>query len=371
MKQSIIFLLFMLLSLALEAQNKSKGFSLHPIIGFRLHNDGGESVSPAGRRKLITSPVLGLEIAHGKFPLSISYQKDLSMVYWNYVPGFDDIWPVVGTWQEDQVQLYWAFEHFHIGLGHYWKKRESATNYFYPDAIFQQRGMQFSLVYPTHWVDIEFRSKMQYAPDFAALGLPMQSVLFLYKIGRKPDSKSGKHRNITVNGLVGARMFIPDIALLPGENFNMPFSAAPGLGLEFMFHKANLSLSFEKDWWLYLNGGSTTRTTRGLIFNSSLNLRYHHALKNERHLRFGLGWIWIEDNDSKLKLVTLTPTAEQQKLINFQVKGISLSISYEILPRTDVELRTVIPTIGERPFESTSRTSLGLFYRFNPYRNHE
>jgi hypothetical protein len=92
-------------------------------------------------------------------------------------------------------------------------------------------------------------------------------------------------------------------------------------------------------------------------------------LKNSRHIRLGLGGSWIEDNDNKLKNITPNPTPEQQKLGNYQVKGLGVSLSYEILPNTDTEAKTTIPFIGAKLFERNRRTSLGIFYRFNPLRN--
>lgn len=347
---------------------------MKPIIGFRLHNDGGEEGSPAGHRKILTSPVLGLEFAYTRLPVIIGYQRDMALVLWNYVPGYDEAWSINNTWEEDQLQFYWVFINFSLGLGHYWKKRESFNHHDAPDAfILQRRGIQLSFAYPTKWLDIELRTKIQYSPGFAALGNSMHSILLLYRIGKK-NNRGKRNENsdiLTVNGIIGARLFRPDIELIPGEEFNKPFGIAPGLGVEFLIEKINLSLNLEKDWWLYLNGGSPHRDIRGLINNSFIGIKYHHKLKNDRHIRLGLGGSWIEDNDNKIKNTTLNPTPEQQKLGNFQVKGIGVSLSYEVFPNTDIEAKTTIPTIGEKPFDSWSRTSLGIFYRFNPLRNKE
>jgi hypothetical protein len=366
-----VSLLLVLLPISIFCQSKSNGLHLMPVVGFRLHNNGGESVSPAGPRKILTSPVLGLELSHSKLPISFGYQRESNLAFWNYVPGYDEAWSSHQTWEEDQLQMYWRIKHFSLGVGHYWKKRENSGNHEIPGFfILKRKGVQLSFVYPTKWIDIEFRTKIQYDPDFAAIGNAMHSILFLYRIGKREEGEHESPPIITVNGIIGARVFRPEIKLIPGEEFNKPFGIAPGLGLEFLFEKINISMNLEKDWWLYLNGGSPTRDVRGLIFNSFIGAKYHHELKNGRHIRFGLGGSWIEDNDAKLKNVTLTPTPEQQKLGNFQVKGIGASLSYEILPNTDVELKTTIPIVAfqEKAFESTSRTSLGIFYRFNPLR---
>lgn len=372
MRVSLAICLSMLLPFFTTAQAEKGRINLKPTVGFRLHNDGGESVSLAGPRKLLTTPVVGIEASHSKFPISVAYQRDFTTVLWNYVPGYDEAWSVNSTWEEDQIQIYWRLKKISIGIGHYWKKYENIHNHESPGIfVLKRKGVQLSFVYPTRWLDVEFRTKVQYAPDFAALGTSQQSILLLYKVGRKHEARQEIPRNLTVNGILGARVFRPDIELFPGEEFNKPFGIAPGLGIEFLFEKFNLSLNLEKDWWLYLNGGSPRRDIRGLINNSFVGLKYHHQLNNERHIRLGLGGSWIEDNDNKIKNTTLNPTPEQQKLGNFQVKGIGVSVSYEVLPNTDIEAKTTIPTIGEKPFESWSRTSLGIFYRVNPLRKKE
>src|SRR5690606_19669546 len=205
--------------------------------------------------------------------------------------------------------------------------------------------------YPTQWLDIELRTRLQYDPDFSALvGGANYSLLFLYRIGKnKPENLTPGF--LTVNGILGIRAFPLNIKLLPGEEFNMGVGFAPALGLEFLINNINTSLNFEKDWWLYFNGGSPERDLRGLIYNTFIGIKYHYKLRNEHHLRFGLGGSWIEDNENKFENITPNPTPAQQKLGNFQVKGLGVSFSYEILRNTDIELKTTIPFIGERPFE--------------------
>lgn len=366
----LLSFIFLFCSCYSSGQSKLKHIGLRPIIGFRLHNNGGEEASQAGPKKVLTTPVVGIQIHQSKWPISLSYQRDFNLQSTSYSPGEVNFWLINETWEEDQLQLYWQFSKFSLGLGHYWKKRENFGHHLSPGVfILKRRGIQLSFVYPTKWLDIEMRTQLQYDPLFAGLvGSSKYSILFLYRIGKTPEKQSIALPFLTVNAIVGTRFFKPDIKLISGEEFNKPFGIAPGIGFEFLVNKLNLSLNIEKDWWLSLNGGSPERDIRSLINNSFLGVRYHTQLKNQRWVRFSVGGSWIEDFENKIKNITPNPTSTQQKLVNFQVKGIGLSISFEILPNTDVEAKTTIPIIGEKPFERWSRTSVGIFYRFNPLR---
>ena len=366
----ILILIFISSEFIGFAQTKENKFSITPILGFRIHNDRHESIGAGLHPKVLSTSVFGLEIKHRKYPFSLGYQRDYNQFFRSYNnQATSERWSIREIWEEDQIQLYWHLNYFSLGLGHYWKKRESPFHHFLPDLfVLKRKGIQVSLSYPTHWLDIELRTKLQYDPDFAGLvGLNNYSLLFLYRIGAKRKTVSHL-KFLRVNAIVGARAFTHNIELLPGESFNSPIALAPSIGFEFLIHQINLSVNVEKDWWLSFNAGSGRRDVKGLIYHSFIGARYHLQLKNKRHLRFGLGASWIEDNEVKLENITLTPTPEQQKQGNYQVKGLSVTLSYEVLQNTDLEFRTTLPTIGEKIFENPARTSLGLFYRFNPLR---
>lgn len=367
----VFCLLFFLLSeFATLSQSTARNFSISPIVGFKIHNNRLESLSFAGPAKVLVSVVIGGEISYKKFPFTLSYQRDYLQRFWHYAgPENNEDASVREIWEEDQIHLYWHLKYLSLGLGHYWKQRENELNHWSPGSFVQQRrGFQLSITYPTHWLDIEIRTKLQYDPDFAGLaGLNNYYLYFLYRIGAKRKTKPAL-KFLTVNGVIGSRVFLHEVKIIPGELFNKPLGFAPSFGVEFLFHKIGLSLNAEKDWWISFNGGSPRRDVKGLVYSSFIGARYHLLLKNGRHIRFGLGGSWIEDNENKLENITLTPTPEQQKLGNFQVKGLGITLSYEILPYTDLEFKTTLPFIGEEIFENRSRSSLGIFYRFNPLR---
>lgn len=304
-----------------------------------------------------------MEVGKKDFPLKVNYQYHFNLTFWNYVPNWDEEWNIHSIREEEQINLYWRFRYFSIGMGHYWEKKENTLTRL-PARL--RKGVQISLSYPSQWLDIELRTSVQYDDYFAALfGSSLYSVSFLYRIGTQPK-EFNKIDFLTINGIIGARAFPITIKPIYDEKFNKPFGIALGLGVEFLVNRINLSLNFEKDWWLSFNAGSKYRDLKGLIYSSFAGIKYHHLLKNGRHLRYGFGGSWIEDNENKIKNITPNPTPEQLKLGNFQVKGFGVSVSYEILPNTDIELKTTLPLQGEDIFENPSRTSIGLFYRYNP-----
>lgn len=360
----LILLIIVFFSFSAFSQTKISNWYIRPIVGIKLHDNQEPAIS-FGNPKILSSSTLGLEVGRKDFPLKVNYQYNFNLTFWNYVPNWDEEWNIHIIREEEQINLYWRFKFFSVGLGHYWSKTE---NHLTRLPTHLDKGVQISLSYPAQWLDIELRTSVQYEDYFAAIfGSSLYSVSFLYRIGAQPN-EFNKIDFLTVNGIIGARAFPITITPITGEKFNKPFGIAPGLGVEFLVNKINLSLNLEKDWWLSFNAGSHYRDLKGLIYSSFAGVKYHHLLKNGRHLRYGFGGSWIEDNENKIKNTTPNPTPEQLKLGNYQVKGFAISVSYEILPNTDIELKTTLPLLGEDIFENPSRTSIGLFYRYNPFR---
>lgn len=351
--------------------------SVELIFGTRIHTDRMESVNFAGPPKVITSLVTGLELSHSKISnVNLSYQKSYIQFFTNFagsnLMAVEQFGPISEIFEEDQIHLYYNLKKYRFGIGHYWRKRENSDTFLFSDARFSKRkGFQLSFTLPIQWIDVEFRTKVQYDPGFSAIfGTAHYALLLTKKIGLTKNKKGANTGFVTVHGLLGVRSFLIDIDLLPGEALNKPIAIAPALGLEFLLPRYNLSINLEKDWWNSFNGGSTTRPVKGLVYSSFIGIKYHQELRNGKNLRYGIGGSWIEDNENKLNNITINPTPVQQRLGNFQVKGIGISISYEIFSNVDFEIKTTIPVIGEKIFENSSRNSIGLIYRYNPLRKY-
>jgi hypothetical protein len=367
MPKFYMFIAAAILSIMGHAQAPAD-LKIRPIVGARLHLEGVAAFRVGSTRRKIFTPTLGIGIDIKSPHLSIEYQRGLNLELTPYLDTLIVPQSIFKTWEEDQIRLVYRHKKASYGLGHYWAKMDNDLYHvFSPPSAGRQRGFELAYGYRLDWLDIEFRSKIQYYPVFQGIvGSVNYSLLFLYRIDRSQRERE-QSGPLAVYAVLGMRGFIVDIALLQGEKLNKPVGIAPLIGVEFLYRRANLSLNFEKDWWLSFNGGSQRRDVKGHIVSAFAGIRYHKPLKNGHNVRFGSGVSLIEDNENKLQNITPNPTPEQQKLGRWQVQGIGLMISYEFVSNLDLELKTTIPLIGEDPFERISRTSLGLLYRRRPF----
>jgi hypothetical protein len=130
-----------------------------------------------------------------------------------------------------------------------------------------------------------------------------------------------------------------------------------------LFERYNLSLNFERDWWLTVNGGSFIREIKDYVSNSVICVKYHHKLKNGHLLKYGLGYDWITDDATKYETrAAISQGIERKNLWFYNVKGISLSTDFALSKRVNIEIRHIIPVIGEKEFNK-SRSSIGFLYK--------
>jgi hypothetical protein len=385
MKKHIFFVFaaFAFCPNCVSAQLRLDSIYLRPIIGIRNHNEQQPNLAFAGRSPVINSPVVGLRLGVANLPISISFQKDVYVEPRLYVidyPNFSQQYPhaIQLLWSETFLQAEYRFKPFSVGLGHYWAKRESLGHFLLGDLTRYFKGVTLNIRSPLKWIDVEFRTKLTYAlcsnrgfcvSRFAALGWSQHSLLFLYDIGRsrKEPTFATKRKtwNIEINGLLGFRIYprLNEVVLRAEQSEKISF--APAFGLEVVWPKIHSSLNLEKDVWLAFNGGSRERLIKGYVRNYFVGGRYHCALKNDRHLRFGVGGAFVKDIE---KRATITPELEK-RFRYLQVKGIGVSVSYEVFKNTDLEFRHMIAleALNEKTFSPT-RMSLGLLHRHNPLR---
>lgn len=367
-----IFLLICIFTSSIAiCQKQSVPIYLKPVFGVNLHTDVLEEIRIGKPPKVLSSALFGIEIGHKHLPLSIRYQRlHYQRLQANIDRYFLGNYDIRNTWENDEIGLFYNLKKVSLGLSHYWKKRENSLNHSFA-SVFIRKGFNVSISYPVEWFDVVLRSQIQYYPVFAALvGIESYSLSFLYKFDK--DRKLKHQLNFMhLNAVVGARFFPLNIQLIGKERLVKPFGIAPQLGLEFLFDKYNMSVNLEKDWWLSFNGGSQNRDIKGLIYNTFVGIKYHQQLKNLRHIRYGFGGSWTEDGDYQFPNSppkNRNRNGEMFIFSNYQVKGFAASISYEILPNTDIELKTMLPIAGETVFANKTRTSIGIIYRYNPFR---
>lgn len=366
MKFLIILLIFS--SINLFSQENNSKFELNPVVGLRFHNNEIEIFGDNIRPKALTSLIAGLELRHQKLPLSLS----------SYINYYLELLPIqsrseiryrVGETREKvNIQLNWKRNNSIFSAGYYWKRRENIATHFTSNSANSVHGLEVSFGYSFQWLDIVFLQQFPItAPD--PLGSGQRSILFLYPIGRNSNKENQlfKNKNWTLSGILGMRSFIPNHQLLRTEGYNNKFGFASTIGLEFLWKRYHTSLNLEKDWWISFNAGLFTRDIKGYIANSFVGLKHHFLLKNQRHLRVGMGGSWTEDFESKKTLIEMGRTQsieERTHFINYQVIGLGITLSYEILLKVDIEAKTIIPLARDKGYY-IRRTSLGILYRLN------
>jgi hypothetical protein len=345
----------------LSAQDLS--LIVYPYSGIKLQPEGSSSVKIAGPSRIYSTPFLGIGLELRPLGVGIAYQKESNLTFAGYENSVP--WSIHELFEEDEIHLFCKHRIFTIGLGHYWSRVENINHHENPGAyVSRAKGIQLLFATRLAWIDVEFRSKVQYSPDFSAVLSPNNSICFKASLTKVDSSHQNK---LIINGLIGSRIFINDSEVLPGEDFNTTISLAPLLGLEVMFNPIKTSLNLEKDWWITLNGGSPNRDVKTYVASVLIGLRHHFQLKNSKHLRVGLGASYIEDLEIKRNSSSI-PVQDRDKVKNWQVKGLGISLSYELFNNCDLELKTTLPFIGEEIFERISRTSVGIIYRHNPLR---
>jgi len=367
----LLLFISLVISVCSFSQSDSTSFYIKPVIGINLQSDQLEELAIAKPIKILTSSVIGLEVGHNKFPLKLRYQY---LIYGRFKVNHDrDLlgnYDLRNVWESNEIGIFYDINKLTIGLTHYWKKKENSVAHNLI-GLYIRKGFNISVSYPIEWIDIELRTQVQYHSGFAAIfGSANYSLSLLYRFEKQKKQKY-KSNFLHLNAVTGIRFFPLNFELRGNELLIKPVGIAPQLGLEFLFDKYNVSLNLEKDWWLSFNGGSNIRDIKGLIYNTFVGLKYHQQLKNARHIRYGFGGSWTEDGEYQFPNIPPKHLDKDGKLLglsNYQVKGFAISISYEILPNTDLELKTMLPVAGEYAFDNITRTSIGIIHRYNPFK---
>jgi hypothetical protein len=159
--------------------------------------------------------------------------------------------------------------------------------------------------------------------------------------------------------LVGARSFLVNNAVYNGE-VNNKIGLSFAIGVEYIIRKINTSFYVERDWWLKLNGGSSTRDISGYMSNSIIGVKYHIPRLKNIYLNFGYDFI----TDHNTLLTTwdkINKGLENKDFYYYNVKGVCLGLGMPISKTINLDIRGFIPTRGESKF-NRMRQSIGVSY---------
>lgn len=342
---------------------QEKKLEISPLIGVRLHTDGLPGLRLGSPPRLITAPMIGVNISSDRTPFYLKVQKDWNLTINAY--SSVDIFGTIGQyWTETNVLLAYRLKYFDVSIGYFLMERENPGNHIFGDGVVRNyQGLLLGIYKEFDWLGIEFRTKVHLHPFFDAIvGIDNYHLVLSYKFGNSKKSSIPIFDNkLALRATIGSRFFpVKGIEVLPNETFPK-FGISPTLGVELLHVKTGLSFNAEKDIWISLNGGSEQRDIKGYIISTLIGFKYHVGLKNNRHLRMGIGYSLIRDLDKKSDV-------HKNGFLNYQVKGVGTSFSYEIIKNIDIELKHTfsIKSIDDESLFSPIRFSGGIIYRIQP-----
>jgi hypothetical protein len=366
-KSIIVVLLLLFSSFLLNSINcQDHSLTIRPVIGIRGHSNGLPiGLAPGGKPLLITAPMLGFDLSLGqRFSFSVQKDWNVTVIPYNDIPLFGHT--LNETWTENSFLLRYGFlKKYATSIGYYFMRKEGSLNHDLGSSVSRDfKGLLLSVSKQYDWLNIELRTKINLSPYFDALiGAALYSVVFSHQIGKTPKETNSFNDKFQLNALLGMRFFpIKGVYTIQNEEFGK-IGIAPTFGLELLHRKHNLSFNIEKDVWFSFNGGSSKREIKGQIASSLVGFRYHLELKNNRYMRFGLGYSLISDLDKRALVIDGSPY-NLKGLYHYQVKGIGASLSYEFMKNGDLELKHTFPikSLGE-PLFNPIRFSGGIIYR--------
>lgn len=359
-----ILLSFILCYSFYNSYAQENALELSPLIGFRLHTNGLPGLRTGAPPRLITAPMFGMNISLKDKPFSLSIEKDWNLKLNSYEAT--SLGNIGQYWTETRALLNYRLKNFDFNLGYFYMERENSNHFELGDFVVRNyQGLLLGIHKEFDWLGVGLRTRITLDPFFDALvGIENYNLILSYRFGkdnygRKQTSIFDNKFQLRVN--IGMRFFpVKGIEVLTNETFPR-IGISPTLGGELLHVKTGLSFNVEKDIWVSLNGGSPQREVKGYIVSTLIGGKYHVELKNTRYLRLGLGYSLILDLDK----MTIKNTGD---FSNYHVKGLGASVSYELIPNTDIELKHTfsIKSIDDESLFSPIRFSGGIIYRIQP-----
>jgi hypothetical protein len=361
----LLILIFLLEITNLQGQNK---FYVTPVVGVRIRSNNLPAGSFPGKTIWYTDHILGVEIGKKNKPLSVSFQKTINLEFLPFLTSeisYDRSYLIHQYWTEDNILLNYNFgKGLQANLGYFYMFRENLLSLVSNAFGKKYNGLLYGINKNFDYFNIGIRSKLVFKPFSFIVGDDLYSLNFTTNFRSNHYSKLGKkfgfEKNLTVKATAGTRIFHPtgDTLIYNEEYPKVGFM--PTFGLEFYIEKLHLSFNIEKDFWINVNGGSPIRDVKGMISGNFLALKYHHKLKNERYLRFGVGYSYLRDLE-QFRYVTYE---KYNKFARYHLKGIGLSTSYQVFENADIEIKHTLPFARlNEPFFNPKRLSLGVIWR--------
>ncbi len=356
--KATLTLIFVLFCTSLFSQKKIEVYGLS---GFKFHR---KPLILKKREPLwFSPPILGIGVKLNKIPLAAEFYRTTTLQIADINLPVDILSEYMEYNHLDFIYQKSIFKNFDVKLGlgyfNYWR-----TNIVNFDAFQEPHRHGYSLTGNINTGDlrVQLRFEMVVYPYTYRTFFEQEhwNISFLNELSFSSSNEEIKQRKINGYFLLGLRGFpVTYKNSRPSERFNL-LGLSPHFGVEFLYHKYNTSLNFERDIWIRMTGGNPEKNRLGDISTSLIGLRYHWDNKGKTH-KFGLSGVFIKDEN--LRLIN-PPTNE--RLFFYNVKGIAFSYSYPIYKNFDFELRQALSLLGDKPIRPL-RFSTALIYRLRSY----
>jgi hypothetical protein len=242
-----------------------------------------------------------------------------------------------------------------INVGFIRKRNENWTTYNFPllgSSI--QYGLELGVGYRSKSISFGYHPFLMIRPEFDPLSgfLRNGSINIRYHVfnQKKHDSVA---KPVIFSIKLGFRAFSPKLNLNQYET-QMKIGLAPAVKFSIIPRFKFLSLDFERDIYISLNGGSPFRDLNGFVGNSVISAMYH--LPSNRVINgVGIGYAAITDHAT---LYSDRAGGKSPKFHFYNVRGMSLSIQKDF-KNFDIEARQIIPFHNGKL--SSNRFSIGIF----------
>lgn len=365
MAKMIFIIIFQLVTVTVTGW--SQLISISGIVGIKVHANQNQLPEFPDAWQMLSSPLLGFKISHGKIPIELIYTRDFNYSIYNEVGNNPaGISNIPQKSRGDLLLLEYTKRDFFVGLGHYWRKKESFTLFMLPNVRKIEKLIVLSAGVHFKKLDIDYQRQIQYKPFFGVFDWGFQSINLRYHIGKKQKTVPSKlSRFIAIEIRAGGRLSPVKQTFLIGETSSF-VKLSPNIGIDIYFDKINTSILFDRDWWIAINGGSFERYIKGYVSNSTIGLCYHIKTRNEKKIKVGMGAAYIIDHNSIYEArIKVGQGLLKRNSWYYNVKGLYVSYYHPILDNMEIEFRQILPLINEKIF-NPSRTSLGLVYKFKP-----
>lgn len=362
-----IFILIYLQLVCISVASWGQKIYVSGIAGIKMHSNQNQLPEYPDAWQMLSSPLFGFKLHHNRLPIELIYTHDFTYAIYNNVgnnPAGISNFPQKSS--GNLLLLTYNKNIFSGGVGHYRRKRESFSLFMLPsvnkieDFIILSAGLHFGKL------DIDYQRQIQYQPFFGVFDWGFQSINLRYHIGKQQRKKPEKLSKFMSFDLKTGGILSPvRQTFLTGETSSLiKFSLL--LGADIYFSKINTSLQFERDWWIAINGGSFQRDIKGYVSNSTIGLCYHKAIKKDRKIKLAIGGAFIIDHNTIYETRTnINQGLAKINLWYYNIKGLYFSYSHPLTSNMDIQLRQIIPLIGEKGY-NPSRSSVGIVYKIKP-----